>query len=265
MPLNRRFTGGTHPHGTRRFAPRAAQHLVRSFAGGDISKVMSDEIRQPRRAHDPSFCQLRVLALGYGALRPSCRSTPGAASYSARLNALDTLGASAAANGGYRPCAVHFSIGHGAVLRSTLRAQLLMRIRMAVLRPLALLWIPHTRTARSARFAFQRRAVVRMTNLCDGISKSSAAACYTDLRVCLTCVQRLSGHLVTPFDCVFFSLFSPKLYSLLPKSRQRVITRFCPTSPTIEATQRFRSTLLTTFCTAPATQIFAGVPPNNKF
>ena len=95
-------------------------------------------------------------------------------------------------------------------------------------------------------FALQQRAVVRMTNLCNGINKSSAAACYTDLRVCFTCVQRLSGPLVTPFDCVFFPSFLPKFYSSLPKPRQRVITRFCTTSPTVEATQRPRATLLTT-------------------
>ena len=44
-----------------------------------------------------------------------------------------------------------------------------------------------------------------MTNLRDGISKGSAAACFTDLRVCFACVQRLFGPLVTPFDCVLFS------------------------------------------------------------
>ena len=83
---------------------------------------MSDEIYQPRRAHGLPFCRLRVLALGYGALWPSCRSQPGAVSYSARLNATDTLVASVAANGGYWPFAAHFPAGHGATLRSTLRA-----------------------------------------------------------------------------------------------------------------------------------------------
>ena len=122
VPLNRRFTGGTRSHGARRFAPHATRHLVRLSACGDVSKVMSDEIRQPRRAHDPSFCRLRVLALGYGVLRPSCRSKPGVVSYSTRLTAPDTLVASVVANGGYRPCAAHFSAGHGAALRSTLRA-----------------------------------------------------------------------------------------------------------------------------------------------
>ena len=92
---------------------------------------------------------------------------------------------------------------------------------------------------------FEWGAVVRMTNLCDGISKSSAAACYTDLRVCFACVQQLSGPLVTPFDCVFLPSFLPKLYGSLPKSQQRVITRFCPTSPTVEVTQRPRTTLFT--------------------
>ena len=116
------FTGGTRSRGTRWFAPHATRHLMRSSACGDVSKVMSDEIRQPRRAHDPLFCRLRVLALGYGALQPSCRSKPSIVSYSTRLTAPDTLVASVAANGGYQPCAAHFSAGHGAALRSTLCA-----------------------------------------------------------------------------------------------------------------------------------------------
>ena len=79
-----------------------------------------------------------------------------------------------------------------------------------------------------------------------GSVKGFAAACYTNLRVCFVCVQQLSGSLVTPFDCIFFPSFLPRLYSSLPKSRQRVITRFCPTSPTVEATQRFRPAPFTT-------------------
>ena len=86
---------------------------------------------------------------------------------------------------------------------------------------------------------FKRCVVVRMTNLCDGISKSSAVAWYTDLRVRFVCVRQLSGPLVTPFDHVFFPSFLPKPYSSFPNSRQHVITHFCPTSPTVEATQRF--------------------------
>ena len=87
-----------------------------------LRQQMSDEICQPRRAHDPPFFRLRVLALGYGALWPSCRSKPGVVPYSARLTAPDTQVASAAANGGYWPFAAHFSAGHGATLCSTLRA-----------------------------------------------------------------------------------------------------------------------------------------------
>ena len=84
---------------------------------------------------------------------------------------------------------------------------------------------------------FKRSMVVRMINLCDGIGKSSAAACYTDLRVRFGCVWQLSGPLDTPLDCVFFPSFLPQLYRSLPKPRQHVITRSCPTSPTVEATQ----------------------------
>ena len=139
-----------------------------------------------------------------------------------------------------------------------------MCIRMAVLCLPTLLRVPHTRTARSACFAFQWRVVVRMTNLCDGISKSSAAACYTNLRVCFACVQPLSGLLVTPFDCVFFSSFLPKIYNSLPKPRQRVITRFCPTSPTVEATQRPCTTLLTTSQHNPSCQNFCRGSPQQQ-
>ena len=38
------------PHGTRQFAAHVAQKLTRSPAHGDVSKTISDEIRQPRRA-----------------------------------------------------------------------------------------------------------------------------------------------------------------------------------------------------------------------
>ena len=156
--------------------------------------------------------------------------------------------ASVAANGSYWPCAAHFSVGHGAALRSTLRAQLLMRIRMAVLRPRALLRVPHTRMARSARFAFQRRMVGRMTNLRDGISKVSAAACYTDLPSWFRLRSATCRHPQHPFrlHLLFFGFFA-KIYGSLPKPQQRVITRFCPTSPTVEATQHPHTTLLITF------------------
>ena len=82
---------------------------------------MSNEIRQPRHVHDPSFYWLRVLALGYGALCPSRHSKPGVMSHSTILTAPDTLVASIAANGGYRPFIVHFAAGHDATLRNTLR------------------------------------------------------------------------------------------------------------------------------------------------
>ena len=64
-----------------------------------------------------------------------------------------------------------------------------------------------------------------------------------------------------PFDHVFFPSFLPKLYSSLPKSRQRVITRFCPTSPTVEATQRSHTTLLTTFLHSTNCKNFCRGPP----
>ena len=82
---------------------------------------MSDEIRQPRRVHDPSFCRPRVLALGYGVLRPSYRPKSSVVSYLAILTAPDMLVASVAANGGHRLFAAHIATSHGATLRSTLR------------------------------------------------------------------------------------------------------------------------------------------------
>ena len=87
-----------------------------------LRQQMSDEICQPRRAHDPPFCQPRVLALGYGALWPSCHSEPGVVPYCARLTAPNTQVASVVANGGYWPFAALFSAGHGATLRGTLCA-----------------------------------------------------------------------------------------------------------------------------------------------
>ena len=142
-------------------------------------------------------------------------------SYSARLTAPDTLVASVAANGGYRPFATHFFAGHGVNLHSTLRAWLRMRIHVAVLRLLPLLWASHARMAQPTCFAFQRSAVVRMTNLCDRISKGSAAACYTDLQVCFVCVRsNLQAPLLPPLPTFSFFRFHQKLYSPLPKSQQ---------------------------------------------
>ena len=171
----------THPHSTRRFTTRITRHIARSPAHGDISKMISDEIRQPASRPGPSFCRPRVLAVGYGALRPSGRFESGVVSYSTRLTAPDTLVASVAANGSYWSCAVHFSASHGAALRNTLCAQLRLRIRMVVLPLLTSLLVFLTQTARSACCVFQRRVVVRMTNLPDRISKRYAATCYTDL------------------------------------------------------------------------------------
>ena len=155
---------------------------------------------------------------------------------------------SVAANGGYWPCAAHFSVGHGAALRSTLRAQLRLRIRMAVLPPLTSLLVFLTRTARSVCCAFQRRVVVWMTNLRDRISKRSAAACYTDLPSWFRLRSATCRHPRHPFwlRLLFFG-FLPKFYGSLPKPRQRVITRSYPTSPTVKATQRSHTILLITF------------------
>ena len=121
VPLNRRFTGGTRSHGARRFAP-LRYPAFRALSARDYVTKCQTRSASPRRAHDQPFRRLRVLALGHGALWPSCHSKPSAVPYSARLTASDTQVASAAANGGYWPFAARFSVGHGATLRSTLCA-----------------------------------------------------------------------------------------------------------------------------------------------
>ena len=121
VPPNRQFTGGTRSHGVRRFAPCATRHSVRFSARDYITKCQTRSA-SPHRTYDQPFRRLRVLALGCGALWPSCRSEPGVVPYSARLTAPDTQVASAAANGGYWPFAACFSVGHGKIPRSTLRA-----------------------------------------------------------------------------------------------------------------------------------------------
>ena len=173
--------------------------------------------------------------------------------------------ASVAANGNYWSCATHFSTGHGAAPRSTLRAQLHLCILMAVLPPLTSLLVFLTRTARSACCAFQWRVVVRMTNLRDRISKRSAAACYTDLQACFACVWQRFGSLGTLFGCVFFSsVFCQNFTVCFLKPRQRVITRFCHTSPTVEATQCSRTTLLITSLHSTNCQNFCRGSPQQQ-
>ena len=104
-----------------RFAPCATQHSVR-FSARDYITRCQTRSASPRCTHDQPFCWLHVLALGYGALWPSCHCEPGVMPYSARLTAPDMQLASAAANGGYWPLAARFSAGHGATPRSTLCA-----------------------------------------------------------------------------------------------------------------------------------------------
>ena len=112
----------------------------------------------------------------------------------------------------------------------------------------------------------ERSVVVRMTNLCDGIGKSSAAVCYTDLRVHFVCAWQLSDPLVTPVDHVFFPSFLPKPHSSFPKSQRRVITRFCSTSSTAEATQHFpRNTAHHILAHHQRPKFLQGFPPTASF
>ena len=138
---------------------------------------------------------------------------------------------------------------------------------MAVLRSLALLRVLHTRTTRSAHCAFQWRVVVQMTNLRDGISKGSAAACYTDLRVCFTCVQRLFGPPRHPFQlCFLFFVSFPKFYGSLPKAATTCYYTFLPNIADHkgDATPP-HNTAYHIFAQHQLQKFLQGFPPNNKF
>ena len=141
-----------------------------------------------------------------------------------------------------------------------------MRIRMAVLRLLPLLRVPHMHEWLDRRVSFQWRTVVRMTNLCDGISKR-----FRRRRVTPTCklvslaFKQISSPLVHPFRLRFLSfVFSQNFTVRFLKPQQRVITRFCPTSPTVEATQHSHTTLLTTFLHSTNCQNFCMGSPQQQ-
>ena len=115
-----------------------------------------------------------------------------------------------------------------------------MCIRMAVLHLLSLLWASHGRVAQPTRVTFQRSAVVRMTNLCDGISKRfRRSVLHRPANWFRSRLQQISSPLVPPSTALSLVRFHPKLYGSLPKSQLLLTTRSCPTSPTVEATHRF--------------------------
>ena len=115
-----------------------------------------------------------------------------------------------------------------------------MRIRMVVLHLLSLLRASHTRMAQPTRFTFQRSAVVRMTNLCDGISKRfRCSVLHRPANWFRSHSQQISSPLVPPSTAFSFLHFHLKLYRSLPKSQLPLTTHFCPTPPTVEATHRF--------------------------
>ena len=101
FPLDRWFTGVPCSRDTRRSVTALSGDSHSDALRRDVSK-MSDVIRQPCRVHSPPFCRLRVLALGYGALRPSRRFKPAIAFRFTGMATPDTLVASIAVNGGYR-------------------------------------------------------------------------------------------------------------------------------------------------------------------
>ena len=128
-------------HSLPRRAPvcyRVFRHSMRRDSRNDVNGLSTDP-PAPSRLLRPPFCRPRVLALGYGALRPSYRSEPRIVFRSAKIVTPDTLVASITANGGYRLFAAHFAAGHGASLRSTLRVYWRMGIWMAVSHSLQLL------------------------------------------------------------------------------------------------------------------------------
>ena len=115
-----------------------------------------------------------------------------------------------------------------------------MHIRMAVLHLLSLLRASHGRVAQPTRVMFQRSAVVRMTNLCDGISKRfRRSVLHRPANWFRSHLQQIPSPLVPPSTAFSLVRFHPKLYSSLPKSQLPLTTHFRPTSPTVEATHRF--------------------------
>ena len=96
---------------------------------------------------------------------------------------------------------------------------------------------PRTNGPTDALRVSKESAVVRMTNLCDGISKRfrrsvlHRPATWFRLRL-----QQIPSPLVPPSTAFSLVRFYPKLCGSLPKSQLRLTTRFCPTSPTVEAT-----------------------------
>ena len=120
FPLHRWLTGDTRSRGARRSVTAFSGILCAKTLAMTSAECQTDPPALSRLLRPP-FYRPRVLALGYGALRPSYRSEPGIVFRSAKIVTPDTLVALITANGGYRLFAAHFAAGHGASLRSTLR------------------------------------------------------------------------------------------------------------------------------------------------
>ena len=117
---HRWLTGDTRSRGARRPVTAFSSTRCAATLAMTSAECLTDP-PAPSRLLRPPFYRPRVLALGYGALRPSYRSEPGIVYRSTKIVTPDTLVASIMANGGYRLFAAHFAAGHGASLCSTLR------------------------------------------------------------------------------------------------------------------------------------------------
>ena len=120
FPSHRWLTGDTRSRGAHRSVTAFSGIRCAATLAMTSAECLTDP-PAPSRLLRPPFCRPRVLALGYGALRPSRRFKPAIAFRFTGMATLDTLVASITANGGYRLFAAHFAAGHGASLHSTLR------------------------------------------------------------------------------------------------------------------------------------------------
>ena len=141
-----------------------------------------------------------------------------------------------------------------------------MHIRMAVLHLLSLLWASHARMAQLARFTFQRTAVIRMTNLCDGISKRfRRSVLHRPPSLFRLHSQQLSGSLLPPSTAFSSLRFHQKLYGSLPKAQLPLTMRFCPTLQIVEAPHRSPPSAIHSILAQPRLPRFPqGFPPTTS-
>ena len=110
---------------------------------------------------------------------------------------------------------------------------------------------------------FQRSAVVRMINLCDGINKRFCCkVLHQPANWFRSHLQQIPSPLVPPSTAFSLVRFYPTLYSSLPKSQLPLTTHFRPTfanrrgdtSLPMQRRSQYHGT-------APITKISQGFPP----